>query len=323
MIEKAGQEYDLTGKRVWLAGHRGLVGSAIERRLVVEPIGDLITALSSNLDLRDQAATDRFVADIRPDVAIVAAARVGGIQANRSAQGQFLYDNLMISANALEAARVHGVEKTLMLGSSCIYPRAAHQPIAEEELLTGPLEQTNEGYAIAKIAALEMAKMYRRQYDMSVVSLMPTNLYGPNDNFDLETAHVLPALIRRFHEAKETGLEKVTIWGTGAPRREFLHVDDLADATLHVLTHYDDDIHLNVGVGEDIAISDLATLVAEVVGWHGHIAYDTSMPDGTPRKLLDVRRLHSLGWSPTMDLRNGIQSTYAWFMEHLGSARGT
>jgi GDP-L-fucose synthase len=323
MMQGAGHQYDLTSKRVWLAGHRGLVGSAIERRLVAEPIGELITAPSTNLDLRDQAATDRFVADTRPDVAIVAAARVGGIQANRSAPGQFLYDNLMISANALEAARIYDVEKTLMLGSSCIYPRAAHQPIAEEELLTGPLEQTNEGYAIAKIAALEMAKMYRRQYGTSVVSLMPTNLYGPNDNFDLETAHVLPALIRRFHEAKQAGQEKVTIWGTGAPRREFLHVDDLAEAALHVLTCYDDDMHLNVGVGEDIAISDLASLITEVVGWHGHVVYDTSMPDGTPRKLLDVRRLRALGWVPSIPLRDGIASTYAWFVEHLGSARGT
>jgi GDP-L-fucose synthase len=317
------QTFDLTGKRVWLAGHRGLVGSAIQRRIASEPIGDLITAPSGELDLRDQSLTQRFMADVRPEVVIVAAARVGGIHANRTAQGQFLYDNLMISANTLEAARVNGVDRTLMLGSSCIYPRAAHQPIAEEELLTGPLEPTNEGYAIAKIAALEMAKMYRRQYDMSVISVMPTNLYGPNDNFDLETAHVLPALIRRVHEAKQTGLEKVVVWGTGSPRREFLHVDDFADAALYVLTHYDDDLHLNVGAGEDIAISDLAALVADVVGWNGKIVHDTSMPDGTPRKLLDVRRLRALGWSPSIKLRDGIAATYSWFVDHLGTARGT
>jgi GDP-L-fucose synthase len=315
--------FDLNGKRVWLAGHRGLVGSAIARRIESEPIAELITASSAQVDLRDQSQTNHFVADTKPDVAIIAAARVGGIHANRSAQGEFLYDNLMISANSLEAVRKYGVEKTLMLGSSCIYPRAAHQPIVEEELLTGPLEKTNEGYAIAKIAALEMAKMYRRQYGTAVVSLMPTNLYGPNDNFDLESAHVLPALIRRFHDAKLAGVDKVTIWGTGSPRREFLHVDDMADATICTLVRYDDDLHLNVGVGEDIAISELAALIARVVGWDGAIAYDTSMPDGTPRKLLDVRRLKALGWSPSITLENGIRDTYAWFVEHAGHARGT
>jgi GDP-L-fucose synthase len=317
-----GQTIDLEGKRVWLAGHRGLVGSAIARRLESEPIAELITATSAELDLRDQHRTDEFVADAKPDIAIIAAARVGGIHANRSAQGQFLYDNLMISANTLEAARKAGVAKTMMLGSSCIYPRAAHQPIAEEELLTGPLEKTNEGYAIAKIAALEMAKMYRRQYGVNVISLMPTNLYGPNDNFDLETAHVLPALIRRFHEAKVNGVDKVTIWGTGTPRREFLHVDDMAEAVLCTLKIYDDDLHLNVGFGDDIAIADLATLVASIVGWGGVIAYDTSMPDGTPRKLLDVQRLQNLGWKPAISLEDGIRDTYEWFVEHERDARG-
>jgi GDP-L-fucose synthase len=307
--------FQLNGKRIWLAGHSGLVGSAIARRLSSEPIAELITAPSTRLDLRDQAATDRFVADTRPDVAIIAAARVGGIEANRSAQGQFLYDNLMIAANTLEAARKHGVERTLMLGSSCIYPRAAHQPISEDQLLTGPLEPTNEGYAIAKIAALEMAKMYRRQYGTSVISLMPTNLYGPNDNFDATTSHVLPALIRRFHEAKVNGVEEVTIWGTGTPRREFLHVDDLAHAVVHVLLKYDDDTHLNVGVGKDISIGELATLIAEVVGWEGRITYDTSMPDGMPRKLLDVDRIVALGWRPSIPVRDGIRATYEWFLD--------
>ena len=315
--------YQLGGKRIWLAGHRGLVGSAIKQRISSEPIAELITAPSSHVDLRDQSATDRFVAGSRPDVAIIAAARVGGIEANRSAQGQFLYDNLMISANTLEAARKHGVERTLMLGSSCIYPRAAHQPIAEEELLNGPLEPTNEGYAIAKIAGLEMAKMYRRQYGTSVVSLMPTNLYGPNDNFDLATSHVLPALLRRIHEAKVKGLEEVTIWGTGTPRREFLHVDDLARAAVHVLVNYDSDGHLNVGVGEDISIGELAALIANVVEWNGQITYDTSMPDGMPRKLLDVSRIRSLGWSPAISLRDGIGSTYEWFVDNVDHARGT
>jgi GDP-L-fucose synthase len=311
--------FPLRDKRVWLAGHSGLVGSAIARRLSSEPIGELITAPSSVVDLRNQAATEHFVADARPDIAIIAAARVGGIEANRSAQGQFLYDNLMISANSLEAARKFGVERMLMLGSSCIYPRAAHQPISEDQLLTGPLEPTNEGYAIAKIAALEMAKMYRRQYGTSVISLMPTNLYGPNDNFDPTTSHVLPALIRRFHEAKVERKDEVTIWGTGTPRREFLHVDDLADASIHVLVNYDGDTHLNVGIGKDIAIGELASLIAEIVSWDGRITYDTSMPDGMPRKLLDVDRLLALGWRPSISLREGVRETYDWFLEKVAT----
>jgi GDP-L-fucose synthase len=321
-VEVTEQVYKLRGKRVWLAG-QGLVGSAVARRLAVEPIAELITVPHAELDLRDQAATERFVERVRPDVAIIAAARVGGIHANRSAQGQFLYDNLMISANTLEAARKFGVGKTVMLGSSCIYPRDAKQPIDEDQLLTGPLEPTNEGYAMAKIAALEMAKMYRRQYGTSVISLMPTNLYGPNDNFDPATSHVLPAMIRRFHEARVLDLDRVTIWGTGRPRREFLHVDDLADATIHTLTVYDDDLHLNIGTGEDISISELASMIAEIVGWRGEITYDTSMPDGTPRKLLDVSRLQSLGWRPSISLAEGIKATYAWFVDNLDRARGT
>ncbi len=261
--------YDITGKRVWVAGHNGMVGSAVVRRLESEPIGELITASSSQVDLTRQTATEQFVARAQPDVLILAAAKVGGIHANRSAQGEFLYDNLMIAANAIEAARQFGTQKVVVLGSSCIYPREAPQPMREEHLLTGPLESTNEGYAVAKIAALEIGKMYRRQYGFDVVSLMPTNLYGPNDNFDLEKSHVLPALMRKIHDAKIAGAPTVEIWGTGTPRREFLHVDDLADATLHVLRHVSRDDHLNVGVGEDIAIGGLAQLIADVVGWDG------------------------------------------------------
>ncbi len=312
--------YDLAGKRVWVAGHRGLVGSAIVRRLEREPIGELITATSAEVDLRRQDQTEQFVGQFRPDALILAAAKVGGIHANRSAQGEFLYDNLMIAANAIESARRAGVERTVVLGSSCIYPRDAHQPMSEDQLLTGPLEETNEGYAIAKITALELGKMYRRQYGMKVVSLMPTNLYGPNDNFDLKTSHVLPALIRKFHEAKEQGRTQVVLWGTGTPRREFLHVDDLADATIHVLQHYDGEQHLNVGVGEDISIRELAELIASIVGWEGDLTYDTSMPDGTPRKLLDVSRLFATGWRPQIPLTKGIAGTYAWFRRQLAAS---
>jgi GDP-L-fucose synthase len=307
--------YDLTGKRVWVAGHRGLVGSALVRRLADEPIGELVTATSAEVDLRRQDAVEAFVADTRPDVLLLAAAKVGGIHANRSAQGEFLYDNLMIAANCMEAARAHDVEQTVVLGSSCIYPREAPQPMKEEHLLTGPLEPTNEGYAVAKIAALELAKMYRRQYGMAAISLMPTNLYGPGDNFDLEHSHVLPALLRKVHDAKQRGDDEVEVWGSGRPRREFLHVDDLADATLHALLHYDGEEHLNVGVGEDIAIIELAELIADVVGWDGTFKTDPSMPDGTPRKLLDVSRLAGTGWSARIPLREGIESTYRWFLE--------
>ncbi|MGB9357076.1 MAG: GDP-L-fucose synthase [Acidimicrobiia bacterium] len=307
--------YDLAGKRVWVSGHTGMVGSAIMRRLAAEDVAELITATSAEVDLRNQAATDRFVDDTRPDVAIVAAARVGGIEANRTAQGQFLYDNLMISANVIDAARRADVERTVVLGSSCIYPRNAHQPISEDELLTGPLEPTNEGYAIAKIAALELAKMYRRQYSMSIISLMPTNLYGPNDNYDLETSHVVAAVIRKTVEAKRSGSGEVGLWGSGKPQREFLHVDDLADATVFAATSIDRDEHLNVGVGEDISIAGLADLVAAVVGWSGVHRFDPSMPDGMPRKLLDVSAMAAFGWRAGIDLRDGLARTVQPFLD--------
>jgi GDP-L-fucose synthase len=314
--------FDLQAKRVWVAGHRGMVGSAVVRALEHEPIGQLITATSTQLDLRRQADTESFVMETRPDLAILAAARVGGIQANRSAQAEFLYDNLMIAANCLEACRLAGVAKVVVLGSSCIYPRDSPQPIREDYLLTGPLEETNEGYAIAKIAALELGKMQRRQYGADVVSLMPTNLYGPGDNYDLRTSHVLPALIRKTHEAKVTGAPTIEIWGSGTPRREFLHVDDLAQATLHAARWHSGEEHLNVGTGTDLSIRELAQLIAGIIGWDGTLVFDPSMPDGTPRKLLDVSRLRSLGWQPSVDLADGITSTYQAFLVEHADAYG-
>ena len=309
--------FDPTGKRVWVAGHRGLVGSALMRRLAREPVGEIVTATSAEVDLRRQGEAERFVSDARPDVIFLAAGRVGGIEANRSAQGEFLYDNLMIGANVLEAARRAGVSNTVVLGSSCIYPRQAPQPITEEALLTGPLEPTNEGYAIAKIATLELGKMYRRQFGMNVVSLMPTNLYGPGDDFDPVRSHVLAALLRKIHEAKVSGSHAVEVWGTGAPRREFLYVDDLADAALFALRNYEGESHLNVGTGRDITIRELAGRIAEVVGWQGELVFNTDMPDGMPRKLLDVSQLERLGWTARIDLPPGLEKTYAWYVESL------
>jgi len=307
--------FDPTGKRVWVAGHRGLVGSALMRRLEREPVGEIVTATSAEVDLRRQGEAERFVSDARPDVIFLAAGRVGGIEANRSAQGEFLYDNLMIGANVLEAARRAGVSKTVVLGSSCIYPRQAPQPITEEALLTGPLEPTNEGYAVAKIATLELGKMYRRQFGMNVVSLMPTNLYGPGDDFDPVRSHVLAALLRKIHEAKVSGSHAVEVWGTGAPRREFLYVDDLADAAFFALRNYEGESHLNVGTGRDITIRELAEQIAEVVGWQGELVFNTDMPDGMPRKLLDVSQLERLGWTARIDLPTGLEQTYGWYVE--------
>jgi GDP-L-fucose synthase len=312
---------DLRGKKVWVAGHRGMVGSAVARRLESEPIGDLIIATSTEVDLRRQSETETFVNKARPEVAFIAAAKVGGINVNRSAQADFLYENLMIAANCLNACRLAGVEKVVVLGSSCIYPRESPQPIREDYLLTGPLEPTNEGYAIAKIAALELGKMQRRQYGTDVVSLMPTNLYGPGDNYDLESSHVLPALLRKIHEAKISNSPTIEVWGSGRPRREFLHVDDLADATIHVARWYSGEEHLNVGTGKDISIRELAELIGVVVGWDGQLILDASMPDGTPRKLLDVSRLHALGWESSIGLTEGIEQTYQTFLhEHVGTA---
>lgn len=306
--------YEIEGKRVWVAGHRGMVGSAVVRRLRDEPISELITATSSEVDLRRQLETERFVNDSKPQVAVLAAARVGGIHANRSAQADFLYENLMISTNCLRACHLAAVEKIAVLGSSCIYPRETSQPIGEGQLLTGKLEPTNEGYAIAKIAALEYGQMLRRQYGLDVVSLMPSNLYGPGDNYDLETSHVLPALLRKIHEAKVQDLPTVPIWGSGRPRREFLHVDDLADAVVFTLGEYSGEEHLNVGTGKDISIAELANLIASVVGWEGEFEYDTSMPDGMMRKLLDTSKIQSLGWSPRIGLREGVRGTYESYL---------
>jgi GDP-L-fucose synthase len=311
--------YELTGKRIWVAGHRGMVGSAIVRRLEAEPVGEVLTSGSDEVDLRRQEQTERFLAETRPDVVVLAAAKVGGIEANRTRQAEFLYDNLMIGANVVEAAHRSGVERLVMLGSSCIYPREAPQPIAESSFMTGPLEPTNEGYAIAKIAALELGKMYRRQHGLDAISLMPTNLYGPHDNYDPVSSHVMAALIRKMHEAQVSGAPTVTVWGTGTPRREFLHVDDLADATIVALQHYSGEEHVNVGCGQDISIRELAELIQDVVGYEGELVFDTSMPDGMPRKLLDVARLDELGWQPRIGLREGVASAYRWFVDHVAA----
>jgi len=299
----------------YIAGHRGLVGSAIWRHLTARGFTRLVGRTSAELDLRNRDATFAFFADVRPRYVVLAAARVGGIMANATEPAGFLSDNLRIQVNALDAAAAHAVERLLFLGSSCIYPKYAPQPITEDSLLTGPLEPTNEAYAIAKIAGLFQVQAVRRQLGLSWISAMPTNLYGPNDNFDLATSHVLPALVRRFHEAVRSGIQEVTLWGTGAPRREFLHVDDLAAACLTLLESYDDPAPVNIGTGEDLSIRDLASLVADVTGYTGTITWDATHPDGTPRKLLDSSRVRSLGWRSAVDLKDGIRATYRWFSE--------
>jgi len=303
--------------RIFVAGHRGLVGSAIVRHLEKRGYLNLILATRDDVDLRDQAAVSRFFARQRPEFVFVSAAKVGGILANSTHPAEFLYDNLAIQTNVIHAAWQNGAQKLVFLGSSCIYPQLAPQPIKEEYLLTGPLEPTNEAYAIAKIAGLKMAAAYREQYGFPAVSLMPTNLYGPFDNFDLETSHVLPALIRRFHEAKIWRSPSVTLWGTGTPRREFLHVDDLAAAACFVMENYAGGAPLgnllNVGIGEDLSIAELADMVARIVDYSGQIRFDPTRPDGTPRKLLDVSRIHSLGWRARISLESGIASTYEWY----------
>ena len=301
------------GMRVYVAGHHGLVGSAVWRRLQAEGFTDLVGWRSSEVDLTDRDATFDAVLSAKPDVIVDSAARVGGILANSSAPVDFLNDNLRIQTNLFEAAHAADVGRLLFLGSSCIYPKLAPQPIREDYLLTGPLEPTNDAYAIAKIAGIIAMKSYRHQYGRAWISAMPTNLYGPGDNFDLQSSHVLPAMIRKFHEASVSG-GPVTLWGTGTPRREFLHVDDAAGAVVHLLGHYDDEQTINIGTGEDVTIAELAATIAEVVGYEGEIVWDTSKPDGTPRKLLDVSRLRALGWAPRINLREGIADTYRWYL---------
>lgn len=300
--------------KVYVAGHKGLVGSALVRRLSSEGFLNLLLRTRQELDLTDQRAVEVFFQQERPDYVFLAAARVGGILANLSQPAEFIMDNLAIAVNVIGAAHQSGVRKLLNLGSSCIYPRHAPQPIKEECLLTGALEPTNEAYAVAKIAAIQLCQAYDREYGTHYISVMPTNLYGPGDNFDLDTSHVLPALIRKFHEAKLSGLPSVTVWGTGTPRREFLHVDDLADACAFLMRVYDDPEIINVGVGEDISIKETAELVRDVVGYPGAITFDPTKPDGTPRKLLDVTRISRLGWRPQIPLRAGIEQTYRWYL---------
>jgi GDP-L-fucose synthase len=309
--------------KVYVAGHRGLVGGAVMQALVRQGYGNLAVRTHRELDLTEQAAVRGFFERERPQAVIMAAARVGGIHANNSRPAEFIRDNLLIQDNIIDSAHRAGVQKFVFLGSSCIYPKLAPQPLQEDYLLTGPLEPTNEWYAVAKIAGIKMCQAYRRQYGFNAISLMPTNLYGPGDNFDLQNSHVLPALIRRFHEAKERGDPTMSIWGTGTPRREFLHVDDLADAVVYLLETYDEEPIVNIGWGEDVTIRELAETVADVAGFKGRLVFDSSKPDGTPRKLLDTSRLTSLGWKPKIKLRSGIEQTYAWFKEHVAEARLT
>lgn len=306
--------FELAGRRVFLAGHRGMVGSAILRRLARIDC-TVLTAEHKDLDLLRQEDTERFVAANKPDVLIVAAAKVGGIHANGAFPVAFIYENLTIATNVIHAAHRAGVRKLLFLGSSCIYPKFAHQPIAEEELLTGPLEPTNEWYAVAKIAGIKLCQAYRREYGADYISIMPTNVYGFGDNYHPENSHVIAGLIRRIHHAKQTKATSVSVWGTGKPRREFIFVDDLADACVFVLERYSGDSHLNIGTGTDITVADLARLIAEVLGYGGELVFDTSRPDGTPRKLLDVSRLRALGWAARTPLRAGIERTYADYLE--------
>jgi len=301
--------------RIFVAGHRGLVGGAIVRRLLAEGFGHLLLTSHAELDLTDQAAVNAWFERERPAFVFLAAAKVGGIYANATYPADFIRDNLLIQNNVIDAAFRNGVRKLLFLGSSCIYPKMAPQPIREDDLLTGPLEPTNEWYAVAKIAGIKLCQAYRRQHGFDAISLMPTNLYGPGDNFDLQTSHVLPALIRKFHEAQAAQAPEVMVWGSGTPRREFLHVDDLADAATFLMQHYSDEPIVNVGVGEDVRIAELAALVAGVVGYQGRIVYDRSKPDGTPRKLLDVTRLHDLGWQARIPLRDGVAATYRWYVD--------
>ena len=303
--------------KIYIAGHRGMVGSAIKRRLEQEGAQDIIVRSSSELDIRDQQSVELFFEEEQPDIVIDAAARVGGIMANDNYPWQFLYDNIQMQNNIISSCHKYDVNKLIFLGSSCIYPKHADQPMSEDLLLTGPLEPTNQWYAIAKIAGVKMVEALRKQYNRNYISLMPTNLYGPNDNFDLKTSHVLPAMIRKFHEAKEEGHVPVTLWGTGSPRREFLHVDDVAEAVMFSLTNDLKYGLYNVGTGKDITIKEVALLIQNIVGHEGDIQWDSSKPDGTPRKLMDVSRFEDEGWTYNIELEKGIQSTYEWFLENL------
>ncbi len=308
--------------KIYVAGHRGMVGSAIVRRLQAEGYDNLVMRTSRELDLREQQAVRDFYAAEKPDHVILAAAKVGGILANDTYPADFIYDNLMMEANVIHASYENGVKKLLALGSTCIYPKMAPQPLNEDALLTGPLEPTNQWYAVAKIAGIKLCQAYQRQYGCRFVAAMPTNLYGPGDNFDLETSHVLPALMRKFHEAKLQGNPSVTLWGSGKPLREFLHVDDMADACVFLLQHYDEPEIVNIGVGEDLSIAALADIVREVVGFQGAIVYDASKPDGTPRKLVDTKKINGLGWRAKIGLRAGVEHTYRWFLDNVDQVRG-
>ncbi|WP_439399171.1 GDP-L-fucose synthase [Bradyrhizobium sp. PMVTL-01] len=310
--------FELKGRRVYVAGHRGMVGSALVRRLAAEDV-QLVTVARGELDLRNQAAVFDWFARVRPQVVFLAAAKVGGIVANDTLRAEFIYDNIAIAANVIQAARQNGAEKLMFLGSSCIYPKLAPQPLREDSVLTGPLEPTNEPYAIAKIAGIKMVEAYRSQYGCDFISVMPTNLYGPGDNYHPEMSHVVAALIRRFHEAKMAGAKSVVVWGTGTPRREFLYVDDMADASVHLMKTYSSAELVNIGTGEDITIAEFARLVADIVGYGGEISFDTSRPDGTPRKLLDVSRLDKLGWRATTSLHDGLRRAYQSYLAETAS----
>jgi GDP-L-fucose synthase len=311
--------FELKGKSVYVAGHRGMVGAALLRRLAMEDV-ELLTVKRSELDLRDQAAVFGWFAKMRPQVVFMAAAKVGGIAANNALRAEFIYDNVIIAANAIHAAHTNGTEKLMFLGSSCIYPKLAPQPLRENSMLTGPLEPTNEPYAIAKIAGIKMVEAYRSQYGSDFINVMPTNLYGPGDNYHPEHSHVVAALIRRFHEAKLAGISNVVVWGTGTPRREFLYVDDMADACIHLMKTYSSDELINIGTGEDITIAEFAGVVAAVVGYTGEISFDPSRPDGTPRKLLDVSRLAELGWRARTSLKDGIRLAYRAYLSESKQA---
>jgi len=312
--------YPLAGKRIWVAGHRGMVGAALVRRLARENPAEILTVTRSDVDLTRQEPVERWMAQARPDAVFVPAAKVGGILANDAYPADFLYDNLMIEANIIRTAHDVGVEKLLFLGSSCIYPKLAAQPITEDALLTGPLEPTNEWYAIAKIAGVKLCQAYRRQHERDFISAMPTNLYGPGDNFNLQTSHVIPALIRKAHAAKEAGAASMEMWGTGSPRREFLHVDDCADALVHLMKVYSGDGHVNVGSGSDVTIEDLTRRVMRAVGFDGDLTKDLSKPDGTPRKLMAADTIRNLGWRPTIELDAGLADAYRWFLANMADA---